>query len=108
MEKEETTRKWRRASIVIQCAMRGRLAKKRRDSMTYVDQADLEAHGVLLRNSALPERPEAPMPRPTPGDKPSFDRRRSQHRQSLHAIFNEIDTWQSGCVADVMWMTRRG
>ena len=60
MERAETSRKWRRASIVIQCAVRGRLAKKQRESLSNIDP---EKWGALSPFD-LPEKPASSTPRP--------------------------------------------
>ena len=50
MEKTETTRKWRRSSLVIQCAVRGRIARRKRASQAMIltmDDLSLWSRGQL-------------------------------------------------------------
>ena len=51
MEKTETTRKWRRSSLVIQCAVRGRIARRKRASQAMIltmDDLSLWSRGQLM------------------------------------------------------------
>ena len=76
MEKDETTRKWRRASLVIQCAVRGRLARQKRASLVAVD--------ILDATREMPEEPPDATPRPLPLLHPlSWGRTKGEHREAL-------------------------
>ena len=71
MEHEETERKWRRASIVIQCALRGRLARKKRASQIDIPPGAMTGMSAVQSIDnlelevvpTLPERPPSSTPR---------------------------------------------
>ena len=86
MEKDETTRKWRRASLVIQCAVRGRLARQKRASLVAVD--------ILDATREMPGKPPDATPRPLPLLHPlSWGRTKGEHREALQvreSLYDEL------------------
>ena len=84
IEQEEKTRMFRRASIVIQAAMRRRLAKKRVSVVGEMAGASSEIHLARLTGETQQEHEQR-------RGRHAWTRSRTLHRGSLEHIFKDLD-----------------
>lgn len=91
IEQEEKTRMFRRASIVIQAAMRRRLAKKRVSVVGEMAGASGEIHLARLTGETQQEHEQR-------RGRHAWTRSRTLHRGSLEHIFKDLDISTRGYI----------